>query len=109
MAENDVQLLSLEAFSRLLGGRFAVHAGAGKSCEVELIEAVGGPTPQQTGKLESFSLVFRGPRAQALSQGTFEFEHSAIGRFQLFIVPISAEAGWVCYQAVFNRFVPPAA
>jgi hypothetical protein len=54
---------------------------------------------------ESFSLLFRGPLAPQLAQGTYEFAHDAIGAFALFIVPVGADAEGVRYEAIFNRMV----
>jgi hypothetical protein len=54
---------------------------------------------------ESFSLLFRGPRAPQLAQGLYEFFHDTIGTFAIFIVPIAADAESVRYEAIFNRMV----
>lgn len=54
---------------------------------------------------ESFSIIFHGPRAPQLTQGTYEFAHDTIGAFALFIVPIGADADGIRYEAVFNRMV----
>jgi hypothetical protein len=38
-----------------------------------------------------------------LGQGVRNFEHDAMGKFELFIVPVEQDAQGVYYEAVFNR------
>ena len=54
---------------------------------------------------ERFSLLFRGRTDQALSQGTYNFAHTELGRLTMFIVPVGLvnAGGERSYQAVFNR------
>ena len=52
---------------------------------------------------ENFSVVFQGPSNQALSQGTYEFEHRWLGAFYLFIVPMRRDGRTARYEAIFNR------
>jgi len=54
---------------------------------------------------ENFSVVFHGPSDQPLSQGTYAFQHRALGAFPLFIVPMRGDGRNACYEAVFNRIV----
>ena len=70
--------------------------------ELELIEATDLTT---TPRQERFSLVFRGPLAIFLGQGTREIAHEKIGAFDLFLVPIAREADGFRYEAIFNRLV----
>jgi hypothetical protein len=70
--------------------------------QMRALPAADGATPPQG---ESFSLLFRGPRAPQLAQGMYEFAHDQIGAFALFIVPVGADAESVRYEAVFNRLV----
>lgn len=57
--------------------------------------------PAQDG--ECFSLLFRGG-GTALSQDTFTVDHSALGTFQLFLVPVGTDAnGAQGYLATINR------
>ena len=49
-----------------------------------------------------FALVFRGPAGDVLPQGTYHVEHDALGAFDLFLVPIGADADGVRYEAVFG-------
>jgi hypothetical protein len=54
---------------------------------------------------EKFSLLFRGPLAQPLSQDTYQCEHKEMGQFAIFIVPVCGKdtRRGRLYEAVFNR------
>ena len=52
---------------------------------------------------ESFSLLFeRDAHGQPFTQDTYPVEHSALGKFSLFIVPVGSESG-EHYEAIFTR------
>ena len=53
---------------------------------------------------ECFSLLFSGPRDRLLPQQIYPMEHSTLGAFGLFLVPVAREdqERWY-YEAVFNR------
>jgi len=51
---------------------------------------------------QCFSLLFRGPADRPLGQGTYRFEHSRIGSFSLFIVPMVSGEGAQDYEVIFN-------
>ncbi len=51
----------------------------------------------------NYVLVFRGSRNDYATQGTFQFSHSELGAFLLFIVPGSAEENGQQYVAVINN------
>ncbi|MEW6212881.1 MAG: hypothetical protein AB1631_31445 [Acidobacteriota bacterium] len=53
--------------------------------------------------LDNFSLVFRGVHATALRQNTYRFEHTRLGKFDLFIVPAGSQGNMKFYRAVINR------
>jgi len=58
-----------------------------------------GSAPSTTG----FMLIFTGALQKPLPQDTYAFEHPALGKFQLFIVP--GGRGEQSYTAVFNRLI----
>jgi hypothetical protein len=62
---------------------------------------------QVAGPYESFSVYLLGP-ADRLEQATYPMGHPTLGRFDLFIVPVGAEAGGILYEAAFNRLVQEA-
>ena len=54
---------------------------------------------------EMFSLIFHGPSEQFLPQAIYNFRHSKIGEFEMFIVPVGRDQDGFQYQAVFNRLI----
>ncbi|MFO1312332.1 MAG: hypothetical protein U1F41_09740 [Burkholderiales bacterium] len=49
-----------------------------------------------------FSVIFEGPLDRVLRQGTFPIDHPALGRMELFLVPVARTATGIDYEAVFN-------
>jgi hypothetical protein len=81
---------------------FCVKAGTPDALELELIEV----TPLTVTPLqEMFAILFRGPLDCPLPQGMYAMQHSRLGTFDLFIVPVRPEADGARYEAVFNRLV----
>ena len=113
MKNNDVNLdqIPFARFADLMNTKFWIRQEPGIEVSLELVSATRPPTtvPEDTPgagpRYESFSLVFNGPLDRPLRQQTYPFEHERIGRFDLFIVPISRERGALQYQAVINRRV----
>jgi hypothetical protein len=102
--------VSFTAFSAHVGQHFRVVQ---KSVALKLVEAKLSPTFHPPGRVaedagnEKFSLRFIGPKAGALTQDTYAFEHSGIGCFAMFIVPAAEEdSRHACYHAIFNRPTP---
>ncbi|HEV7886792.1 MAG TPA: hypothetical protein VGO92_04480 [Acidimicrobiales bacterium] len=61
-----------------------------------------GPRPGAP-RAEGFSLYFKGEPGVTLVQSMYSLDHEALGRLDLFIVPVQPESdGLPCYQAVFN-------
>lgn len=101
--------LRLAVFSRQVGTAFRVRHG-GALLIMELTEAcatcsehpLAANAPDASH--EKFSLCFRARAGQRLDQDTYEFEHSQMGRFLMFIVPLPTRApGPQYYEAIFNR------
>ena len=105
MEFGDVDGLRLESFTPHLNTKFRVLCGPEQWVEVELVEAKEStpPPPGVTSRQERFSLVFCAPHDTPLWQGLYQFEHDALGRFALFIVPTGKDERGVDFQAVFNR------
>jgi hypothetical protein len=96
----------LEEFRRFLNTRFTVQTGGGQAI-LTLVQAVKSPSvtvsPEMAGN-ENFTLLFHGARHSRLSQNTYAFEHSGLGRFSIFIAPVGLPAETHhCYEAVFSR------
>jgi len=106
----DVSLndLSFATLSSQLNTKFQVTIAPGKTLDLEMVDSNQSKAAAKSAcKLpdyEQFSLVFRGPRDQMLEQGVHKFQHSNIGRFELFIVPVvSRDTKNAYYEAIFNR------
>jgi len=93
---------SFPMFTERLGGRFRVVAVPGTVVELTLVEATSLPSRGNTMRPVPFSIVFRGPTERRLPQGTYPFEHVALGAFEMFIVPIAPDEHGPRYEAVFN-------
>ncbi len=107
----SVGSIHFSAFARLVGSPFYLYQELA-SIRLQLVEASpemgydnghdlhSGFEPQQ------FGLTFKGPVHQPLEQNTYSFSHEAIGKFLLFIVPISGPGiatNARFYHASFNR------
>lgn len=93
--------LKLESFTPHVGSTFSV-ATDGLPLELTLAEA----SPAGVGEIPSgvrapFSLLFRGPAGPILPQSIYRLDHLELGALDIFLVPISADAEGVTYQAVF--------
>lgn len=61
---------------------------------VHATKASGDPRP--------FTVTFSGPLDPQLDQATYAVEHPELGRFPLFIVPVSRDADGMRYEAIFG-------
>lgn len=77
-------------FQILIGGRLAAEM---KLERVDELGYAGG---------ENFSLVFQPSSGARLPQHTYEIEHAALGKFQLFLVPVNKEID-LRYEAIIDR------
>lgn len=100
------------AFANQVNTCFRIQAKSGKAIQVTLAEVKIRPEkPPKAGKRalsdagnEKFSLVFSGSRANLIQQDTYRLLHESLGRFDLFLVPISTRnPAKIDYQAVINR------
>jgi hypothetical protein len=90
-------------FEPHLGEIFRIQAADSHWSELTLTEATAlGTGADVAGLRAPFSIVFLGPREQALPQGTYRVEHAAIGAFELFLVPIGPDEAGMRYEAVFG-------
>jgi hypothetical protein len=103
-----LETLTLETFAPHLGETFRIPLPDGQAIELELIDARSlvdpyagrsGPRPARA----PFGLVFKGPAAApALSQQIYPLEHAALGRHELFVVPIGPDQGRMRYEVIFT-------
>jgi hypothetical protein len=104
-----LEQLRFESFARVVKKNFRVWIDAHDSLDLGLSE-ITPPRVSSTGgtnslTYENFALVFLGPADRLLPQRIYLFESAQIGRFELFIVPVSRDQNGTRYQATFNRLV----
>jgi hypothetical protein len=100
--------LNFQTFASQLNTTFEVKLADGSTVPLKLVEATRGSAQKSAGPkgvlYEQFSLLFTGPLEPALDQRIHSFEHSRIGRFEIFIVPvISRNTSAMHYECIFNR------
>jgi hypothetical protein len=92
---------TVTTFAERLGETFGVGDGS-DAVEMRLVEAASsGSTSSEEGR-KPFSIVFLGPLEPLLPQRIYRFEHSELGTFEIFIVPIGRDADGVRYEAIFT-------
>jgi hypothetical protein len=98
----DSRELSAKAFAEHLHTRFEIQLNGREAAPVELVDVA---ERHDSPKLEQFSVVFFSGDGRPLPQAIYQLEHPALGRIELFLVPIGPRDGkGMEYQAVFNRF-----
>ncbi len=113
-----LETLRYASFAPLLGETFRLDRAPEAALELALIEVKRlGPEADDVAAGETedeaqdraqdrprrpFSLLFRGPAAPRLGQGTFRLEHAALGALDIFLVPMEPDAEGPRYEAVFT-------
>jgi hypothetical protein len=105
-----LEQLSHADFAARVNSKFRVWLEPADSIELELAEVtprrlVTAPGPSRAA-YESFALRFIGPADHLLVQRIYQFELAALGRFEIFIVPVGRDEGGFQYEAAFNRQLP---
>lgn len=96
------KLLHQADFDPHLKKVFQVHSEAAGIVKINLVEVTG----KSTKEIESFSLIFKGPKEPVLPQMTYKMKHSKLGEFMLFLVPIAyGKQDGTYYQSIFNRLI----
>jgi hypothetical protein len=95
--------LTVADFKGRIGETFHIADPKG-ALELVLLEATGlSPRAASPGSRRApFSLIFRGPLKPVLPQRTYALENEAMGRLEIFLVPIGPDAEGMRYEAVFN-------
>jgi len=93
--------LTLASFETHVDTTFRVSLEGADALDLELIEA-SDRTPERF-EGEQFSLIFRGPPDVYLPQQIYPLEHPAMGRLDLFLVPVDQKKDGYRYEAYFNR------
>lgn len=81
----DLATATAETFQPHVGTGFRLPGLGRPSPELILEQVVQHSSPD--GRTDAFTLVFRPSRAATLAQLTYELDHSALGRFSMFLVP----------------------
>jgi len=92
--------LNQKVFEPHVHSVFTVSDGPAFRLPLELTQVTGSASDP---RIESFSLLFRGPVDPLLPQKIYTFEHPEIGTFSIFIVPVGQDSAGTTYQAIFNR------
>jgi len=101
--ERMLEKLTVESFAEEMGKAFRLTQADVPAMDLVLVEArslsarSGAP-----GGRAPFSLVFLGPRDPVLAQRIYPLESPSLGRLEIFLVPVGADAQGVKYEAVFN-------
>lgn len=89
-------------FQSQLDQLFCIHLDDATKIDLQLISVTELGTAQP-GFRDPFSLHFLGPVSQQyLLQHTYPMVNEALGTFDIFIVPLGAEAGRMRYEAIFT-------
>ena len=87
-------------FDPHLNTTFEIHAEGGDTIEAELVKIEA----KQSEWVESFSVIFRGPKEPVLPHETHQVKHPEMGELNLFMGPIVYEKqDGIYYEAVFTR------
>lgn len=96
-----LQEASAALFNGHLNDRFTVRVPGQRSVRFVLAKVIELPVMKN---FEQFSAIFHGPVGAKLADGTYTFEHPALGRVDLFIVAIGQpRSDRTTYQACFSR------
>lgn len=94
--------MSLEWFAGLRGQSFILRGEDTGPLKAELVEARSLPASPSQGR-QPFSLLFKGPASPLLPQRIYQLAHESEPEpLEIFLVPVSADASGVCYEAVFG-------
>ena len=97
-----MQLLTFENFASHLNSTFALKLGE-STIDLTLTQATKHPVrPYQGMMREPFSLFFRSGSQVVLPQRQYPFAHEAMGKLDIFIVPVAREPAGIVYEAVFS-------
>ncbi|WP_210492448.1 hypothetical protein [Patulibacter sp. SYSU D01012] len=100
----DLATLTVEDFAPTVGDLYRVTAGPegryAEALEVRLAAAEGrgtAPAPLR----DPFALLFEGPPATVLAQGTYLLAHATLGELTIFLVPVGRTDEATRYEAIF--------
>jgi hypothetical protein len=92
--------LTIDDFAPHVEVEFPVQVGDVQHV-LRLTEASPQGAADDAGR-QPFTLVFSGPAEPLLEQATYPLEHPALGRLDVFLVPMARDATGTRYTAVFG-------
>jgi hypothetical protein len=100
--------LTEDAFSRHLYSTFRIYTSLLTAIDLQLVNVKRRETTSakhaRPAKVDSFSVLFRGPQKSALESRIYRITHDQMGTFDLFISAVNDSKNERLYEAVFNRF-----
>jgi len=95
--------LTKATFAPYVNTVFRIYPDTSKTVKTTLVSVadIGPVSDKNIAGRECFVLSFRG--SEPLRQSTYRIEHDALGRFDLFLVPVGKNRNGRYYQAVINR------
>lgn len=107
--ESPLFYFKRESFEPYVGGVFEARAGA-RSIQMTLTKvrdctpsAQSRKVTKKSGETDCFALVFRSQGELTDLTSIYDVEHSALGKFPLFLTRREGERGMHFYEAVFNH------
>jgi hypothetical protein len=101
-----LETFTIDTFSPHVGETFqAFYKDASLELTLQSANAYGTESAQEWSRASGrtpFSLVFTGPLDPNIQQGMYRVEHAELGAFELFLVPIGANAQAMRYEAIFT-------
>ncbi|MEO8503269.1 MAG: hypothetical protein ABI609_05165 [Acidobacteriota bacterium] len=97
----ELEQLTRDSFAPLLDTSFEVALVGSPALDLKLA-SIGTAGAGLPGVREPFSLIFHGPLAPTLPQGTFTLAHATLGQLSIFIVPIGPLGAAMRYEAIFS-------
>lgn len=99
---SDIEELKKSSFDPHVNDRFEVHTDTLGAVEVELVKV----SEHNRENLESFSLLFKGPKDRFFDQKLYKVKHPKMGELELFLVPVVHEKqDAFYYESVFSRLL----
>jgi hypothetical protein len=91
-----------ETFDSRLGESFTATPAALPGAPLALVLSACTASPHAVPGRSAFSLTFHAPDGTHEPQQTFAVEHSELGEFLLFLVPLGPDSDGMAYEAVVN-------
>ncbi len=97
----NLEEVTVEDFSRMVGAEFRVEREPGRSVPLELREAYTVGSPQTAGRRQPFSVIFRTPAGVCFQQDTYAVRNTELGTMRILLVPVDLPRKYSHLQAIF--------